>query len=413
MFVGVALVTSAQAGFTAPMTTPSLYDAIVVGAGPAGSATAARLAERGFRVALLDRARFPRTKPCAEYVSPGTVAALARLGVLREVLAAQPARLRGMRVVNADGRGFEGHFAAGEGLGLARAQLDEILARAAAGRGAVLLEHTTFVRLAPPADDIVHLLARDARGPVNLAARLVVGADGLLSRVARQLGLARPAAGGSVALVAHMAGVAGMSDVGEMHVGPAGYVGLAPLGAGVTNVAMVVDRHARPGGPPAQRFPALLAQFPTVAARVARAELVSPVRGAGPFGRRARRATADHALLVGDAADFYDPFTGEGIFAALTGAELAASTAAAALATQRFSARDLAAYDAARRRVFGAKWTLERLVAWVIARPRALAHVTRRLARTPSLADRLVSVTAHVAPASAVLRPAYAWRLVH
>ena len=389
------------------------YDVIVVGAGPAGSATAARLAARGIAVALLDRAQFPRSKPCAEYLSPGTVAILARLGVLDEVLAEQPARLRGMRVVSADGRSFEGRFTAGAGLGLGRARLDHILVRAAGGRGAVLYEGMTFQGLTPPERGVVHVIARDARGPVSLAARLVVGADGLTSRVARRLELARPAAGRAVALVAHAAGVAGMADVGEMHVGPAGYVGLAPLGAGITNVALVVDRrHTLLPGPLAWRFQALLAQFPTVAPRVAGAELVSPVRGVGPFGRRARRATADHALLVGDAADFYDPFTGEGIFAALTGAELAAEAAAAALAAGRLSARDLAVYDAARRRAFGAKWTLERLIAWVIARPRALARVTRRLALTPSLADRLVSVTAHVAPPSSVLRPSYAWRLV-
>ena len=248
---------------------------------------------------------------------------------------------------------------------------------------------------------------------MRLAARLVVGADGLPSPGARRLGLARPAAGRTLALVAHATGVGGMGDMGEMHVGPIGYVGLAPLGAGVTNVALVVDRrHVHPG-PRAERFGQLLAQFRTVAARVAQAELVSPVRGVGPFGRRTRRATADHALLVGDAADFYDPFTGEGIFAALTGAELAANVAATALESDRLSARDLTPYDAARRRAFGAKRTLERIVGWVIARPRALAHVTRRRARTPSLADRLVSVTAHVTPASAVLRPSYAWRVVH
>jgi menaquinone-9 beta-reductase len=193
-----------------------------------------------------------------------------------------------------------------------------------------------------------------------------------------------------------------------------GYVGLAPLGAGITNLALVVNRrHVAHAGSRAERLQRLLAQFPTVAARVTAAELVSPVRGVGPFGRRTRRATADHALLVGDAADFYDPFTGEGIVAALVGAELAGATAAGALETDRLSARDLAPYDAARRRAFGGKWALERLVGWVVARPRALAHVTRRLARTPSLADRLVSVTAHVAPPSAVLRPSYAWRLVH
>ena len=55
------------------------YDAVVVGAGPAGSATAALLAARGFRVVLLDRAAFPRDKACGEYTSPETEAVLARL----------------------------------------------------------------------------------------------------------------------------------------------------------------------------------------------------------------------------------------------------------------------------------------------------------------------------------------------
>ena len=390
------------------------YDAVVVGAGPAGSATAARLAGCGYRVALLDRARFPRSKPCAEYVSPGTVAALDRLGVLPEVLAEGPTRLRGMRVVGADGQGFAGRFVAGEGLGLARALLDHLLVRAAVRRGAELFEATTFVALAAPADGIVRVHARGDDGPVEFAARLVVGADGLTSRVARQLGLARRPAGRAVALVAHAAGVAGMGDVGEMHAGPAGYVGLAPLGGGVTNVAVVVRRdHPQAPGAPADRLRTLLAQFPTVRERVTHAALVSSVRGVGPFGRATRRATADHALLVGDAADFYDPFTGEGVFAALTGAELAAAAATSALTRDRLSRADLAAYDAARRRAFAAKWTLERVVGWVIARPRVLAHVAHRLARTPSLADRLVSVTAHVTPPAAVLRPAYVWQLVH
>jgi len=114
---------------------------------------------------------------------------------------------------------------------------------------------------------------------------------------------------------------------------------------------------------------------------------------------------------VGDAADFYDPFTGEGVYAALKGAELAAECVALALGSDRPGAH-LAAYDRMRRQAFLAKWTLERIVSRVISRPWALGHVAARLARRPEMADVLVSVTAHAAPPSRVFRPSYVWRLV-
>ncbi len=389
------------------------YDALVVGAGPAGSATAARLAGQGFAAALWDRAHFPRPKPCAEYLSPGTVAALGRLGVLTAVLGEAPARLTGMRVVAPDGGGFTGRFAAGVGLALPRERLDHHLARFAASHGATLLEGVTFESFRVAGGTVI-AHGREGGNAVECRARLVVGADGLNSRVARQQELARSGRLRRVALVAHATGITGMGDVGEMHVSETGYVGLAPLGGGVTNVAVVVDlRRDGVQGPPADAIRRHLSSFPTLRGRVEAMELASPVRGAGPFGRSTRRASADRTLLVGDAADFYDPFTGEGVYAALRGAELAAECASDALRRDRLDAASLMRYDEMRRATFAAKWTLERIVSWVIARPRVLSHVARRLAQLPGMADQLVSVTAHVAPASRVFRPSYVLRLAH
>lgn len=389
------------------------FDALVVGAGPAGSASAARLAQQGFSVALWERARFPRPKPCAEYLSPGSVAGLGRLGVLPEVLGEAPARLTGMRVVAPDGASFTGRFRSGVGLAVPRERLDQQLAWWAVRKGAALRQG---VALEGFTVDQGWVTARGREGghPVTVEARMVIGADGLHSRVARQWGLSRRAGRRRVALVAHASGIAGMTDVGEMHVGHAAYVGLAPLGGGVTNVALVVDLDRGGIQPPVRdAFHRWLTSFPTLRGRVEDAELVSPVRGVGPFGRTTRRATAPRTLLVGDAADFYDPFTGEGVYAALRGAELAADCAARGLRNDRLGAADLASYDRARRASFAAKWTLERIVSWVIARPRVLSHVARRLSRESELGHQLVSVTAHVAPAATVFRPSYLWRLAH
>jgi flavin-dependent dehydrogenase len=243
---------------------------------------------------------------------------------------------------------------------------------------------------------------------------MVVAADGLNSRIARLTGLSRRHSLRRVALVTHAVDVAGMGDVGEMHVSSFGYVGLASVGHGVTNLAIVVDldRSGKPAAPPERWFFELLPGFSEVAGRMARARLVTPVRAVGPFGRWTTRATADRALLVGDAADFHDPFTGEGIYAALRGGELAAAHVLEALETGRFAARDLATYDRARSRSFRGKWLFERLVAGAVARPVLFDRIASRLSRRPHLADLMIGVAGDFVPVTRLFRPLNVLQLV-
>lgn len=372
------------------------FDVIVAGAGPAGSATAALLAARGFAVALLDRAAFPRPKPCAEYVGPGAVRILNRLGALGQLRERPHAAIRGMRVMCGDAS-FEGRFGPGaDGVGISRRELDAVLVEEAVRRGVALHEGVTFEELRPEIRDRVGVTARTPRSRFRLEARLLVGADGLNSRVARRLGVTRRRGPRRLALVTHAAGVPGMRDVGEMHVARGGYVGLAPLGDGETNVALVLDLGPETrGGPPETLLNARLEDFPAVRARLAAGTRTDRVRAVGPFGSRVRRASAGRAVLVGDAADFHDPFTGEGIFAALHGAALIERAVAPLLEHDRLSAPDLRVYDAARRRAFAGKWVFERLVSWATARPAVFALVARLLGASPRLAHRIVRHTGH------------------
>ena len=390
---------------------------VIVGGGPAGSALAFALARGGARPIVVDRASFPRPKPCAEYLSPQASRVLASMHVLEEVEHSGAAQLAGMVIRAPSGTRVVGEFAGcsvkgfrDRGLSVRREVLDAILLRAARNAGADVRESTQVV-------DVVRDGSGRARGVrivdgSRIDAEIVVGADGLRSVVARRLGLARSARWPRrYALVTHYRGVGEIGECGEMHVERGGYVGIADVGGGLTTVALVVPaRHARGFARGREAYlDAWLAARPQLARRFAGATRVSPVVATGPFAARARRAWAPGAALVGDAADFFDPFTGEGIYAALRGGEMLAPFVLDAVGADSLGGADraLERYDALRRREFGGKWIVEWLIGAVVGSPPLMNRCARILAARKDMADLLVGVTGDFVPASAVLNARY------
>lgn len=397
-----------------------IHEVVVVGGGPAGAATAFFLARAGVDVTVLDRAHFPRPKPCAEYLSPEAARLLDEMGALERLEQEDVTRLTGMTVVAPNGARIRGDFSSANGfrgyrewgLGCRREMLDLVLLDCARHAGARVIEGSKVSDVLRRADGTVYGVRTQQQ---EFRAELVVGADGLRSVVARRLSLVRRTWPTRIAIMAHYRNVRGMTTHGEMHVRENLYFGMAQVASGITNVALVLTqsefrkRHALHGSA-TNIFEQFIAQHPEFSSRFVNATREGKVRSTGPFASHARRATLPGALLVGDAADFFDPFTGEGIYAALRGGELAAPHIVDTLTQLSTSGatkawRTLAQYDRQRRATFGGKWRVEKLIGLAVAFPALLNRVARVLERDREFADLLVGVTGDFVPASEVLRP--------
>jgi len=372
---------------------------VVVGGGPAGAATAARLAGAGVDVLVLDRARFPREKACAEFLSPGTVEALGRLG-LRDAAAAEGAWQHGMRIVSQRAELALTYADGHRGLGVARTKLDLLLLGAARSAGARVDEGVTSLGAFQADGRVRGVRVRDADGRVSdVAAELVVAADGVHSPVARSLGLELPAPWPRrVGLVAHVEG-AEPDELGLMAVGSRRYCGVAAIGDGELSVGMALSDDVRqPGESITALWERVVESLPSVRDALAGSTRTSRIRGVAPLARAVRRVAGPGYLLVGDAAGFVDPFTGEGVHRALRGAELAADATLEAL---RRPDRDPLRYPGARRSTFAAKHRAYLGLQTVLAVPALLEYCLRRAAARRRAAAALAGVFGdYLAPAT-------------
>jgi flavin-dependent dehydrogenase len=402
---------------------PRQIDVLIAGAGPAGSATAALLARAGYSVLAIDRARFPRDKPCAEYMSPEAVRILSRLGVVDRLEQAGAVALEGMKVTASRGATAHGLFARARhrpfrptGLSVSRWLLDYVLVDAARSAGAQILERTALEELLYSRGGITGAVIRDSAGRRHsIHARLTVGADGLRSIVARRMGGRIHSRPRRVAFVTHVDGVQQMGSSAELHFSRTGYVGLNQIAAGRANVAVLVPatQAASSRGRVRDFFFEALAEFAGVRERVEAGTLVKPIMVTGPFAARSRRVTAPGGLLVGDAADFYDPVTGDGIYSALRGAELVAESMIPALAgPEPISAECFRTYRQLRRETFAGKWMMERITRGLMHFPGIFNRTIERLGRSQDMAHTAVGVAGGFVPLRELLSPGFIARVV-
>jgi flavin-dependent dehydrogenase len=364
------------------------FDVVIAGGGPAGAVAALILSRAGARVAVFDRARFPRHKLCGDTVNPGTMAILRRLGVEQS---AGTFAIQGMVVTGEGGVRIAGRYPDGiSGRAVLRRDFDHALLNAAAGAGAQIAEEV-LVRgtTGEGTVDGVEIVGR-GRTTERVGARMVIVADGRHSRVARTLGLARhPRKPRRWAVGAYFGDVRGLTACGEMHIRRGKYVGVAPLPGGLTN-ACVVTADRRAVRDPLGLLHATLAGESELSERFAGARLASPPVVLGPLAVECSAAGVPGLLLAGDAAGFIDPMTGDGLRFALRGAELAACEALHALENAHGVASAHLRLERVRRREFGAKWRFNRALRLMAGSPSGVRVAARAAALLPSSVEQAI-----------------------
>lgn len=290
-----------------------VVDVAIVGGGPAGSSCAAFCAAAGLRTLVVEREKFPREKVCGDCINPACWPVLKRLEVADQIRNSPHGALDVVEFIAIDGKKLHLDLPRGDRreIAIKRSIFDQLLLNRARSLGAEVREEATLIALDHTAEhnwkiDIVR---------ETFIARVVVGADGRNSTVARLRNLLPRLERERVSLQAHIPLPADFGNRVVLQFLPEGYSGQAPVNDHELNLCLV-------GTPPT------ITSLRSWAERNFSLPTDQPWRTITPLTRDPIPVAHENLFFIGDAARVVEPFTGEGIYYALRSGELAADAIA-------------------------------------------------------------------------------------
>lgn len=350
-----------------PQRLPRRAEVLVVGAGPAGLASAIAARRAGLDVLVVDRAASAPDKACGEGLMPNALSALARLGVSLPPHELRP--FRGIEFIE-NHRVAGARFGQGHGAGLRRTSLSRLLLEQASKLGIDIVWNAA----ATLSDD-----ASLSIGGQSVDCQWIVAADGMHSPLRRSLGIKTLWQSRRRTAVRRHYSIRPWSEMVEVHWSADCQAYVTPLAGDSVCVALVSDT----GVPD---FARLGCDFPRLAARLAAAQSVGAIRGAVSLSRRFETVQHGRVVLVGDASGSIDAITGEGMALAFRQAEFLGPAMAA---------NDIVAYRQAHRPMTRVPLAMSRVLLLLARHPLLRRSAFSLLAAQPALFSRLLAM--HVA----------------
>ncbi len=371
-----------------PRMTDPLYEVIIIGGGPAGLFAGIVCARNGLRTLLLEKQSYPIDKPCGEGIMPAGVEHLRKLGAATFIEAGQHRLFSGIRYISCSGYRAEARFAEGPGWGIERVVFSSALYE----RARVLPNLEIREGVQPESDTSGTSEVR--LGKQVLRPHLLIGADGLRSRIRRLGGLEGPSSKLRRWGVRQHFHCPPWSDFVEIYWGPGLEAYVTPVSGSGVNVNFLWDaKRFKPRQGGTKLVSSLLSEFPELHQRLNKAETWDKALAVGPLHRLTLGVAKYKFLLIGDAAGFFDPITGEGISLAAKQALLLEQLVVPALKRTPTSLGDsLAQYARACRGIYRPYIAMTRVVLLLRLRPALTDRVIQLLHIFPGMFQRLLSV---------------------
>lgn len=363
------------------------YHAVIAGGGPAGLACAIGFAMQGLQVLLLERKEYPIDKACGEGVQPPGLAELRRLGVFEKIPEDCRKQMRGIRYVCGD-VAVSSDFAEGSGFGIRRTALSRALRERATEVG-VEIVRCNLQDVLPAYGEFQ---SEGILPALNVRTRLIVGADGLHSRIRSWCGCEGKEAApfNRFGMRRHFSVPESfVPECVEVHTGILCEAYVTPTGPGSLQIA-ILWHEEKFKEKPHNVYECLLAEFPALGRFTA--DPIGPARGAGRLWQNVRSVIAPGVVLIGDSAGYMDAITGEGISLAMEEARAAAELGPLVLQKKPLSRDQLRPFEKDYKRITSNYRLTTRWLLRLSRHPRAVKFVVRILASRPWFMQALLSV---------------------